>query len=85
MPKAKANKKQIEDRASDHFEITDKKAVIHLRNGKTEEYDLTDSAQRRNFEANYGKIISVAANVDELAPVSVITESAETIEVGSSD
>jgi beta-lactamase regulating signal transducer with metallopeptidase domain len=81
IPKAKAGKKQIENRASDHFEITDKKAMIHLRNGKTEEYDLTDSLQRRNFEANYGKIISVAANVDELAPVSVITESAETIEL----
>ncbi len=81
IPKGKAGKKPIENRASDHFEITDKKAVIHLRNGKTEEYDLTDSAQRRSFEANYGKIISVAANVDELASVSVITESAETIEL----
>jgi beta-lactamase regulating signal transducer with metallopeptidase domain len=78
-PKAKSNKKQVEDRTSDHFEITDKKAVIHLRNGKTEEYDLTDSVQRQNFEDNYGKIISVAANADELAPVSVVTESGETI------
>jgi hypothetical protein len=78
----KASKKQI-DRSSDHFGITDKKAVIHLRNGKTEEYDLTDSVQRRNFEANYGKIISVAANVDELAPVSVIAENAETVELSN--
>jgi hypothetical protein len=81
MPKAIANTKQVEDRSSDHFEITDKKAVIYLRNGKTDEYDLTDSVQRQNFEANYGKIISVAANADNLAPVSVVTESAETIEV----
>ena len=79
IPKTKAGKKPIEDRSSDHFEITDKKAVIHLRNGKTEEYDLTDSAQRQNFEANYGKIISVAANADDLAPVSVVTESGETV------
>jgi len=78
-PKAKANKKQTENRASDHFEITDKKAVIHLHNGKTEEYDLTDSLQRRNFEANYGKIISVAANADDLVPVSVVTESGEAV------
>jgi len=78
-PKAKANKKQTENRASDHFEITDKKAVIHLHSGKTEEYDLTDSLQRRNFEANYGKIISVAANADDLAPVSVVTESGEAV------
>ena len=78
-PKAKANKKQTENRASDHFEITDKKAVIHLHNGKTEEYDLTDSLQRRNFEANYGKIISIAANADDLAPGSVVTESGEAV------
>ena len=82
IPKAKAGKTQI-DRSSDHFEITDKKAVIHLRNGKTEEYDLTDSVQKQNFEANYGKIISVAANVDELAPVSVIAENAETVELSN--
>ena len=80
-PKTKPAKKQISDRTSDSFEITDKKAVIHLRNGKTEEYDLTDSVQRRNFEANYGKIISVAANADELAPVTVVTTSGETVAV----
>ena len=73
--------------------------MIHLRNGKTEEYDLTDSAQRRSYESSYGTIVSkisqvqkelivlkrnlvpVAANSDELAPVSVIAESAETIEL----
>lgn len=81
IPKTKANKKQVDDRSSDHFEITDKKAVIHLRNGKTEEYDLTDSVQRQNFETNYGKIISVAANADELAPVSAITATGETVTV----
>jgi hypothetical protein len=87
IPKTKTNKQQKTGRSSDHFEITDKKAVIHLRNGKTEEYDLTDSVQRRNFEDNYGKIISVAANGDDLAPAVVattvapvaITETGETI------
>jgi len=81
LPKTGTGKKQPGDRASDHFEITDKKAVIHLRNGKTEEYDLTDSAQRRNFEVNYGKIISVSANADEPAPVSIVTETGETVTV----
>jgi len=93
----KADRKEM-DRGIDNFEITDKKAVIHLRNGKTEEFDLTDSAQRRSFESSYGTIVSkisqlqkelivlkrnlvpVAANADELAPVSVIAESAETVE-----
>jgi len=81
IPKAKKDKKQMDDRSSDNFEITEKKAVIHLRNGKTEEYDLTDSMQRRKFEDNYGKIISVAANADDLAPVSVVTENGETVAV----
>jgi BlaR1 peptidase M56 len=67
------------DHGSDDFEITDKKAVIHLRNGKTEEYDLTDSAQRQKFEKNYGKIISVGST-DETAPVAVVTaEGSKTI------
>jgi hypothetical protein len=97
IPKVKAAKKPVEDDSSDHFEITDKKAVIHLRNGKTEEYDLTDSAQRRSFESSYGTIVSkisqlqkelivlkrnlvpVAANSDDLAPVSVVAESGETV------
>ena len=59
-------------KVSDNFEITDKKAVLHLRNGKTEEYDLTDSSQRQKFEKNYGKIISVASS-DDIAPVTVVT------------
>ena len=78
-PKPKADKKQVRDRSGDRFEITDKKAVIYLRNGKREEYDLTDSVQRRNFEANYGKIISVAADADELAPVTVVTATSATV------
>jgi len=83
-PKPKKGTKQVTDRNSEKFEITDKKAVIHLHNGKTEEYDLTDSLQRQNFEAKYGKIISVAANVDELAPVSVVTASGGTVAVSGS-
>lgn len=81
VPKLKNGAKQLTDRTNKVFEITDKKAVIHLHNGKTEEYDLTDSLQRQNFEANYGKIISVAANGDELAPVSVVAASGETVAV----
>ncbi len=44
------------------FEITDKKAVIHLKNGVTEEYDLTDKNSRRKFESKYGKIININVN-----------------------
>jgi len=69
------------NRASNDFEITDKRALIHLRNGKTEEYDLTDSVQRHKFEKNYGKIISVAANGDDIAPATLIAGSGETMTV----
>ncbi|MEO6456499.1 MAG: M56 family metallopeptidase [Ginsengibacter sp.] len=40
---------------SDNYEITDKKAVIYLRNGKTEEYNFTNANEKRNFESRYGK------------------------------
>jgi len=75
-PKAKSDRKQMDDRGIDNFEITDKKALIHFRNGKKEEYDITDDEQRRKFEAKYGKIISLDANTDE-APV--VTESREAV------
>ncbi|MDP4264220.1 MAG: M56 family metallopeptidase [Bacteroidota bacterium] len=53
---------------SGDFEITNKKAVMHLKNGKTEIYDLTNSAQRKKFEDKYGKIIDVTATVNADAP-----------------
>ena len=47
---------------ADEFEITDKKAVIHLKNGVLEEYDLTNKESRRKFEKKYGKIINTNVN-----------------------
>lgn len=52
------------NRVSSDFEITDKKAVIHLKNGTTEKYDLTDKTERKQFEERYGKIINVNENVN---------------------
>ncbi len=72
-PKARADRKEMNDRGIDKFEITDKKATIRLRNGKTEEYDITDSSQRRSFETKYGKIISLDADTGEPAPVTSAT------------
>jgi beta-lactamase regulating signal transducer with metallopeptidase domain len=42
---------------ADKYEINDDKAVVHLKDGRTEEYDLNDKAQRQKFEEKYGKII----------------------------
>ena len=77
-PKAKSDRKQINDRGIDNVEITDTKAVIHLRNGKTEEYDIRNSSQRRNFESKYGKIISLSADMREPAPATVVTSAIAT-------
>jgi len=58
---------------SDNFEITDNKATMHLKNGKTEEYDLTNSAEREKFETKYGEIIEVGGTVEgATAPVKVM-------------
>jgi hypothetical protein len=81
-PKAKSNRKQMDDQGIDNFEITDKKAMIRLRNGKTEEYDITDSSQRRSFEAKYGKIISLSADTGEPAPVTVVTTNIQAATLG---
>ena len=43
---------------AENFEINDKKAVMHLKNGKTEEYNLTNTKERQAFEKKYGRIIS---------------------------
>ena len=49
---------------SDEYEITDKKAVLHLRNGKTEKYDLTNKEERAAFEKKYGKIINTTMHTN---------------------
>jgi len=82
-PKAKADRKEMDDRGIDNFEITDKKASVRLHNGKSEEYDLTDSVQRRKFETNYGKIISVAGNVEDAAPVTAITATSANVSLSA--
>ncbi len=70
-------------KVSDNFEITDNRAVIHLRNGKTEEYDLTDSSQRQQFEKNYGKIIFFIVvsgeTAETIAPVAISTNVGTTV------
>lgn len=39
------------------FEITEKKAVMHLNDGSIEEYDLTNADQKKKFEKKYGKVL----------------------------
>ncbi len=54
------------------FTITDKKAIMYLKNGETEEYDLTKMAERRKFEKKYGRIINLGANGNGVAPIAIV-------------
>lgn len=49
------------------FNITDKKAVVHKKDGTVERYDLTDKEAKKKFEERYGKTYSVTT--DETRPV----------------
>lgn len=82
---AKAISETSIDRVSDNYEITDKKATIHLRNGKTEVYDLTSTTEKKAFEEKYGKIIHLNTNVNTtVAPVvSVSTKPAVVTNISS--
>jgi hypothetical protein len=50
----------------EEFEITDKKATMHLKSGQTEEYDLTKIDERRKFEKKYGRIINLGSTTAPL-------------------
>jgi hypothetical protein len=57
-------------RISSDFEITDKAAIIKLKQGGIEKYDLTKPDQKAAFEKKYGKIISTHVNTSvDMAPV----------------
>ena len=60
---------------ADAFEITDKKAVIHLKNGVVEKYDLTDKESRRKFEKKFGRIINTNVNAHVNTTVSATVSS----------
>lgn len=63
---------------ADDFEINDKKAVMHLKNGKTEEYNLADPKEKAAFEKKFGKIISPSVSVTSaIEPVKVVAEPLE--------
>ncbi len=59
----------------DDFEINDKRAVMHLKNGQIEEYDLSDTKSRKRFEEKFGKILDVSLT-GIVAPAAVISEPA---------
>jgi beta-lactamase regulating signal transducer with metallopeptidase domain len=63
---------------ADDFEITDEKAVMHLKNGKTEEYNLKNPKEREAFEKKFGKIISPSVSVTAaVEPVKIVAGQSE--------
>jgi len=59
--------------ASDDYEINEDRAVVHLKDGTTEEYDLKNKEQRKKFEDKYGQIVSVNIHKGPTTTVSVVT------------
>jgi hypothetical protein len=58
---------------AEEFEINEDRAVMKLKNGTVEEYDLKNKEQRKNFEKKYGKIIEVSPVTGSAGkPVTVI-------------
>ena len=66
---------------SQDLEINDNRAVIHLKNGSVEEYDLKNEEQRKKFEDKYGKIVNIAVDADPKAALSVIAADGATTSV----
>jgi hypothetical protein len=57
---------------------------MHLKDGKTETYDLNNTSERKKFEDKYGKMYSVATDVNTsaytiIAPVKVGTTTGSTL------
>ena len=63
----------------DEFEITDTKAIMHMRSGTTEVYDLTKPAERARFEKRFGTIVPAGISADE--PMGVAVQEAHAPEV----
>jgi beta-lactamase regulating signal transducer with metallopeptidase domain len=88
IPKSSTSSSKSTSRGStgsvtaDNFEINDDKAVVHLKNGRTEEYYLNDKAQKEKFEKKYGKIImyrpSASASVEPTISVDGVAPTVST-------
>ncbi len=65
---------------SDEYEITDKSAVLKLKDGRIEKYDLTDKQQLEAFETKYGKVITIPfTTISDLGTVAAVTTSGKTV------
>jgi len=71
--------KKLNDVAKE-FEITETKAVIKLKSGIVERYDLTDKNAKKQFESKYGKLYaSGSTNGTAATPVAYVRGSGKTV------
>jgi bla regulator protein blaR1 len=68
-----ANNEKVVSALSDYFEIMGDRAIIHLKNGTTEEYDLKNKEERKKLEEKYSKIINVIEPPCPTNTVSAVT------------
>ncbi len=67
----------VSETIADDFEINDNKAVMKMRNGKVEEYNLADPKEKAAFEKKFGKIYSPALTTTGVYSVVSVAETAE--------
>lgn len=78
-PFSKRNNGILNDVARE-FEITDEKAVLTLKNGTQEVYDLKKRTERQAFESKYGKIYTAGSNSNgNTVPVAYLEGSGKTV------
>lgn len=62
----------VNETIAEDFEINDNKAVMKLKNGKVEEYNLANPKEKEAFEKKFGKIYTPALTTTGIySPVSV--------------
>ena len=67
----------VSETIADEFEISNNKAVMKMRNGKVEEYNLADPKEKAVFEKKFGKIYTPALTTTGVYSVVSVAETAE--------
>ncbi|HET9745006.1 MAG TPA: M56 family metallopeptidase [Chitinophagaceae bacterium] len=67
----------VNETIAEDFEISDNKAVMKMRNGKVEEYNLADPKDKAAFEKKFGKVYTPALTTTGVYSGASVAETAE--------
>jgi hypothetical protein len=67
----------VNETIADDFDINDNKAVMKMRNGKVEEYNLENPKEKAVFEKKFGKVYTPALTTTGTYSVVSVAETAE--------